>query len=552
MAKNVQPLDWQLRLLQLAEQPTAFSKEILQAAQPAKVKNVLIGAYDGTANPEDHLMAFTNLMYFQGLDDATWCRCFPATLKGVAQQWFGNLPAGCVNNFRTLAYLFASNFSMNIPARKKTLDLVAVQQGEKEGLRSYIKRFNLMRIQIPNLPDEVAYTDFFKGLKDGSNFKFDLVRKRVATLQEAMMDAETYIQAVDLCHMGKQGDQKRSEKKESRSQKAAPKEDKKRKDVWMADSTGQPSSKKRKEFTPYSPKYEFNKDNHAILKEVKGRLSLEKPAPMKGDPSKRNQDKHCHFHDDVGHETNECISLKRLLDQLAEKDDLNSYVKKPKGKHPPKQNQSAKQKRQKPADSSDTDEATIYTIAGGYAGGGPTVRGNKDSIRKLDVNSANRGETAGTSFPEVIISEKDSGGVRRPRDDLIIIECKVANQRVGRILIDTGSSSDLISQKCLTKLKYRPESIHPVSHPLVGFGGGVVHPIGQVNLPVRLGERGEGRHMVICFLVVEELTAYNMILGRPTLNDSKAVIIPSLMLLKFEKDDKTVGSIRGDQRMLPH
>ncbi|XP_021751222.1 uncharacterized protein LOC110716878 [Chenopodium quinoa] len=288
------------------------------------------------------------------------------------------------------------------------------------------------------------------------------------------------------------------EKKEGRSQKAAPKEEKKRKDVWMADSTSQPSSKKRKEFTPYSPKYEFNKDNHTIFKEVTGRLSLEKPTPMKGDPSKRNQGKHCHFHDDVGNETNECISLKRLLDQLAEKGDMDSYVKKPKGKQP---------------------------------------------------RQTESGETSGTSFPEVIISEKDSGGVRQPHDDPMVIECKVANQRVGRILIDTGSSSDLISHKCLTKLKYRPESIQPVSHPLVGFGGGVIHPIGQVDLPVRLGERGEGRHMVIYFLVVEELTAYNMILGRPTLNDSKAVIILSFMLLKSEKDEKTVGPIRGDQRM---
>ncbi|XP_021730602.1 uncharacterized protein LOC110697544 [Chenopodium quinoa] len=270
---------------------------------------------------------------------------------------------------------------------------------------------------------------------------------------------------------------------------------------------------------------------------------------MKGDPSKRNPGKHCHFHDDVGHETNECISLKRLLDQLAERGDLDSYVKKSIGKQPPKQNQSVRPKRQKSADSSDTDEAAINTIAGGYAGGGPTVQGNKDNIRQLDVNSINRGETSGTSFLEVIISEKDFGGVQRSHDDPIVIECKVANQRVGRILIDTGSSSDLISHKCLTKLKYRLESIQLVSHPLVGFGGGVVHPIGQVDFPVRLGERGEGRHMVIRFLVVKELTAYNMILGRPTLNDSKAVIIPSLMLLKFEKDDKTVGSIRGDQRM---
>ena len=39
--------------------------------KPTKVKDVLVGTYDGTTNPEDHLMAYTNLMYLQGLDDAT-------------------------------------------------------------------------------------------------------------------------------------------------------------------------------------------------------------------------------------------------------------------------------------------------------------------------------------------------------------------------------------------------------------------------------------------------------------------------------------------------
>ncbi|XP_021736290.1 uncharacterized protein LOC110702854 [Chenopodium quinoa] len=60
------------------------------------------------------------------------------------------------------------------------------------------------------------------------------------------------------------------------------------------------------------------------------------------------------------------------------------------------------------------------------------------------------------TFPEAIITEKDRGKVRRPYDDPIVIECKVANQKVGWILIDTRSSSDLISYKCLSKLKYKP------------------------------------------------------------------------------------------------
>ncbi|XP_021753788.1 uncharacterized protein LOC110719195 [Chenopodium quinoa] len=182
--------------------------------------------------------------------------------------------------------------------------------------------------------------------------------------------------------------------------------------------------------------------------------------------------------------------------------------------------QSSKKNAQ-PASSSDTDQEPIYTIAGGFVGGGPTIRGTKDH---------------------------DRGKVRRPNDDPIVIECKVANQKVDRILIDTGSSSDLISYKCLSKPKYKPGSMHKVSHPLVGFGGRVVHPVGRIDLPIWLGEKGEGCHMVVQFLVLEELTAYNIILGRPTLNASKVVIIPSLMLLKFEKDDGSIGSLNGDQK----
>ena len=57
-------------------------------------------------------------------------------------------------------------------------------------------------------------------------------------------------------------------------------------------------------------------------------------------------------------------------------------------------------------------------------------------------------------FPEVMISDKDRGNVRTPHDDPLVVEMKVANMKVKRILIDTGSSSDIISYGCLRKLKY--------------------------------------------------------------------------------------------------
>lgn len=47
---KMQPLDWLVRLLNLGEQPMAFSREITEAVQPFKIKNVMVGEYDGTTN----------------------------------------------------------------------------------------------------------------------------------------------------------------------------------------------------------------------------------------------------------------------------------------------------------------------------------------------------------------------------------------------------------------------------------------------------------------------------------------------------------------------
>ena len=48
------------------------------------------------------------------------------------------------------------------------------------------------------------------------------------------------------------------------------------------------------------------------------------------------------------------------------------------------------------------------------------------------------------------------------------------------------------------------------------------------------------------FLVVGVPTAYNVILGWPTLNKVKVVIASYLLQLQFETDDGRVGKLQGD------
>ncbi|KNA23113.1 hypothetical protein SOVF_027740, partial [Spinacia oleracea] len=126
---------------------------------------------------------------------------------------------------------------------------------------------------------------------------------------------------------------------------------------------------------------------------------------------------------------------------------------------------------------------------------------------------------------------------------------KVANLKVKRVLVDTGSSSDIISLQYLRKLRHNPEDIEKVYGPLVGFGGSIVRPIGSILLPASVGLPPVIKEVVIRFIIVANLTTFNIILGRPTLNDLKAVIVPHLLLVKFVGSNGRVGSLYGNQQL---
>ena len=62
----------------------SFSREIFEAPRLRKVKMPSVDLFDGTTDPDDHIDVYKAQMYVQDVDDATCCRYFPATLKGIA------------------------------------------------------------------------------------------------------------------------------------------------------------------------------------------------------------------------------------------------------------------------------------------------------------------------------------------------------------------------------------------------------------------------------------------------------------------------------------
>jgi hypothetical protein len=82
--------------------------------------------------------------------------------------------------------------------------------------------------------------------------------------------------------------------------------------------------------------------------------------------------------------------------------------------------------------------------------------------------------------------------------------------------------------------------------PLVGFTGDKVCPVGIITLPITVDTYPKTISKTVDFLVVNCLSAYNAIIGRPTLNKLRAVTSIYHLLLKFPTEHG-IGEIRGDQ-----
>ncbi|XP_073310959.1 uncharacterized protein [Primulina huaijiensis] len=88
--------------------------------------------------------------------------------------------------------------------------------------------------------------------------------------------------------------------------------------------------------------------------------------------------------------------------------------------------------------------------------------------------------------------------------------------------------------------------LETVETDLFGFAGHVVYPEGEIVLPLTLGSQDLKKTVMTTFTVVDSPSSYNIILGRPAMNELKAVACTYHQKIKFPVGSK-VGEVRGDQ-----
>ncbi|XP_052290095.1 uncharacterized protein LOC127899963 [Citrus sinensis] len=145
-------------------------------------------------------------------------------------------------------------------------------------------------------------------------------------------------------------------------------------------------------------------------------------------------------------------------------------------------------------------------------------------------------------------TEDDEKGILYPHEDALVIKAKVAGTELQRILVDTGSSVDILFKSALNDMGISDLKLERTNTSLKGFGGGRLTPMGVIELPITVGTKPFERTMMLDFVVVEERNPYQMILGRPFMRISQCVMSTHYLALKY-RINGVVGVVKGDQRM---
>ena len=190
-------------------------------------------------------------------------------------------------------------------------------------------------------------------------------------------------------------------------------------------------------------------------------------------------------------------------------------------------------------------------ISGGFAGGGES-----SSVRKAHLRSIKSGEVlevqAVSKLPRldtaITFSDLDLEGCQHPHDEPLVIREVVANKTIHRVLVDNGSSTDIIFTSAFDKMGIGRERLEPVNTHLRGFFGEKVLPLRSIQLVLILGDPPCQATTTVRFLIVDAPSAYNVLLGRPSLNTIKAIPSAYHMVIKFPTTNG-VGMVRGDQRV---
>ena len=90
--------------------------------------------------------------------------------------------------------------------------------------------------------------------------------------------------------------------------------------------------------------------------------------------------------------------------------------------------------------------------------------------------------------PIIEFSEEDARRLHHPHDDAIVVSIPMRGYNTHRVLIDNGSSTNILYYPTFQQMRIDKEWLVPTNTSLVRFKGTKVYPFDAVTLPVTVGD----------------------------------------------------------------
>ncbi|GJV34752.1 reverse transcriptase domain-containing protein [Tanacetum coccineum] len=268
-----------------------------------------VKTYDKTGDLEDHVKKFQATAQVERWAMPTWCHVFNSTLIGTVRVWFDELLPESIDGYKDLKAAFLAYFMQQKKYVKDPVEIHNIKQRDGETLEDFIERFKVETGRMKGAPECMRISEFMHGVNNPKLTK--LLNEHVPkTMEEMMTVTMAFIRAETVAASKKKGH--------------APWEpqDQSKRHVSERKSDFRGRSREGRGSNRFTPLTRMPKE---ILAVEAGKFK--RPPPMVTPMEKRRSIKFCDFHNDKGHSMDECMQLKKQIEELVRAGKLSHLIK---------------------------------------------------------------------------------------------------------------------------------------------------------------------------------------------------------------------------------
>ncbi|XP_059663783.1 uncharacterized protein LOC132309496 [Cornus florida] len=399
--------------------------------------------------------------------------------------------------------MFLAQYCGNKKQKKSIASLFIIRQKKGETLQDFLSRFNIEASEIADCHPATAIETFKLAMIQGTKFHTSLVKYSPPDMQTLNAKAQIYIRLEEnIAHRAQHATLMIVENK-PRERIPTSKIQKSQRSSTLINQAPEKRQRVEEGIKPLQTPLA------RLLQENKMKFTT--PQPIKQPLEQRDKSKHCAYHQDYGHSTNDCRSLRRQVENMIARGELADYLM---------TKEYAKPREVYPYKVEGTQVKVIHVIHSRsendqeFEG---VYRSRLRAAHKLrKISSVNAIASGSISIG---FGDGDLSRVQLPYKDPLVISLLVANCMIKRVLIDPGSSANIITKTVFEQLEIPSSSIRPTSSPLMGFDGTRVDPLRVIDLSVTVAKKTLKEN----FILTKIHPSYNFIMGRGWIHRMRGV-----------------------------